>query len=57
VAELTVTATAYALQDAADAAHRRDRRKWDDRKGPDYYEMAAALMDLGFIVVKKEQDG
>lgn len=55
--ELTDNATAFALADAADAASRKDRRKWDNRQEPDYFEMARTLRELGFVIVKKEQDG
>ncbi len=55
--ELTITAAGFALQDALEKAHELDRRKWDNRRGPDYFMVVCALRDQGFDIIKKEPNG
>ena len=57
--ELTDTAAGWALKDAAD--RRRDVTlpgfSWDRRKDPDFFEIACALRELGFVIIKREPNG
>jgi hypothetical protein len=60
VSELTDVAAGHALRDALDRAIDRNFAGiWRDRykQEPDFYEMARNLRQLGFVIVKKEQDG
>ena len=60
MAELADTAAGWALKDAAD--RRRDATlpgssSWDRSKDPDFFEIACALRELCFVIIKKEPHG
>lgn len=48
--ELTDIAAGWALKDAQEKADHETR----NRSGADHYDVACALRDLGFVIVKKE---
>ncbi len=55
MAELTDIAASYALQDAREKARNEYRGGWHQKM--DDYDVACALRDLGFVIVKKEPHG